>query len=132
MLKMLRALRKARGMTLKEVAERVGVAESTVSQYENGKRDPDFETLLKLAELFDVSVDYLMRGNVYGGELTKDQIQDLISILGVNMSDIQDLLISEKINDEKLKIALFGEIVSDDMLDAVKRYARFILEEGKK
>ena len=127
MLKMLRDLRKARGMTLKDVAERIGVAESTVSQYETGKRTPDYETLLKLAELFDVSVDYLMRGKVYHGE-----IQDLISILNLNVSDITDLIQKNNISDEKLMIELFGEIVPKEMLEDVKRYARFILEEGKR
>lgn len=47
---------------MKELGEIIGVAESTVSQYETGKREPDFETLLKLGEYFDVSVDYLLRG----------------------------------------------------------------------
>ena len=31
--------------------------------YENLKRQPDYETLLKLAEYFNVTVDYLLRGN---------------------------------------------------------------------
>lgn len=56
----LRELRKLKGITLKELGEAVGVAESTMSQYENGRRSPDFETLLKLAEYFDVSTDYLL------------------------------------------------------------------------
>lgn len=48
---------------MKELGEIIGVAESTVSQYETGKREPDFETLLKLGEYFEVSVDYLLRGD---------------------------------------------------------------------
>ena len=34
-----------------------------MSLYENGKRQPDYETLLKLAEYFGVTVDYLLRGD---------------------------------------------------------------------
>ena len=48
---------------MKELGEIIGVAESTISQYETGKREPDFETLLKLGEFFNVSVDYLLRGD---------------------------------------------------------------------
>lgn len=59
----LRELRKEKGISLKELGAEVGVAESTMSLYENGKRQPDYETLLKLAEYFGVSVDYLLRGN---------------------------------------------------------------------
>ncbi|MDL2214432.1 helix-turn-helix transcriptional regulator [Clostridia bacterium OttesenSCG-928-O13] len=65
---MLRELRKAKGITMKELGEMVGVAESTISQYETEKREPDFETLLKFGEIFDVSVDFLLRGNIYTGE----------------------------------------------------------------
>lgn len=45
---------------MKELGMEIGVAESTVSQYETGKRQPDYETLLKLSEYFGVSVDYLL------------------------------------------------------------------------
>lgn len=56
----LRELRKEKGLTMKKLGEMVGVGESTISQYENGKRQPDFTTLDKLAEIFNVSVDYLL------------------------------------------------------------------------
>ena len=59
----LRELRKEKGISLKELGIAMGVAESTMSLYENGKRQPDYETLLKLAEYFHVTVDYLLRGN---------------------------------------------------------------------
>ena len=45
---------------MKALGEVLGVAESTVSQYETGKREPDFEILLKASEYFGVSVDYLL------------------------------------------------------------------------
>ncbi len=59
----LRELRKEKGISLKELGAEMGVAESTMSLYENGKRQPDYETLLKLAEFFGVTVDYLLRGD---------------------------------------------------------------------
>lgn len=59
----LKELRKGKGISLKELGAVVGVAESTMSLYENGKRQPDYETLLKLAEYFGVTVDYLLRGS---------------------------------------------------------------------
>lgn len=59
----LRELRKSKGISLKELGAIVGVAESTMSLYESGKRQPDYETLLKLAEYYGVTVDYLLRGS---------------------------------------------------------------------
>lgn len=58
----LRELRKKCGLTMKELGAEIGVAESTISQYETGKRQPDYETLLKLGEFFGVSVDYILTG----------------------------------------------------------------------
>lgn len=56
----IRELRKERKLTMKKLGQIVGVSESTISLYENGKRQPDYDTLQKLADYFDVSVDYLL------------------------------------------------------------------------
>lgn len=56
----IRELRKTRGITMKQLGEVLGLAESTISQYENGKRQPDYETLLRLGEYFGVSVGYIL------------------------------------------------------------------------
>lgn len=56
----IREIRKQRGLTMKQLGEIVGVAESTISQYENNKREPDNETLLRIAEALETSVDTLL------------------------------------------------------------------------
>ena len=62
-MKMLRTVRKQRGFTMKELGQKVGVSEAAISQYETGKREADFETLLKIGEVLNCSVDYLLRGS---------------------------------------------------------------------
>ena len=52
--------RKAMHKTQQEVADYLGISRQAYSNYEAGKREPDFETLLKLGEYFDCSVDYLL------------------------------------------------------------------------
>lgn len=59
-MKNLRKIRKLSGMTMKDLAERIGVSESAISQYENGKRQPGYETLIELSKIFNVSTDYLL------------------------------------------------------------------------
>ena len=59
-MKNLRNIRKENGMTMKDLADQIGVSESAISQYENGKRQPGFETLKELSGIFNVSVDYLL------------------------------------------------------------------------
>ena len=56
----IRELRKKKGITMKQLGEIVDLAESTISQYETGKREPDNETLLKISEYFGVTVGYLL------------------------------------------------------------------------
>ncbi len=48
--------------TLKELAEAIGIRQQTVSLYKNGETQPTPETLVKIAEFFNVSVDYLLTG----------------------------------------------------------------------
>ena len=63
----IRELRKQHHMTMKELGKIVGVAESTISLYETGKRQPDLDTLTHIADVFGVSIDKLM-----GRELSSD------------------------------------------------------------
>ena len=56
----IREIRTRRGITMKQLGEIVDLAESTISQYETGKRQPDNETLLKISEYFGVTVGYLL------------------------------------------------------------------------
>lgn len=56
----LRECRKVAKLTQKELAHAAQVAESTISMYEMEKRQPDFETLEVLADVFNVDIDYLL------------------------------------------------------------------------
>jgi len=56
----IKMLREKRGLSQAEVAKRLGIARTTYSGYEIGTREPDQNTLIKLAKFFDVSVDYLL------------------------------------------------------------------------
>lgn len=56
----LKKLRKAKGLTQKQLASLIHCAEATISQYETGKRAPSYEALLRISEELDTSVDYLL------------------------------------------------------------------------
>lgn len=55
----LRRLRKEDNLTQKQLADKLGLAFSTISMYERGDREPDFETLEAIADFFNVSMDTL-------------------------------------------------------------------------
>lgn len=72
----IKELREEKGLMQKELGDIIGISQNTLSQYENGKREPDYETLKKIAEYFDVSTDYLLGlVDVKNPEANPDEIQ---------------------------------------------------------
>lgn len=60
LLNKIRELRRKNRFTQKELANILGVSSSAVALWETGKREPDYETLVKISETFNVSLDYLL------------------------------------------------------------------------
>lgn len=58
----IRSIRKQAQLTVDEVAEKIGLSQSMVSQLERGKAKPSIDTLWKLGILFDVSLSYFFEG----------------------------------------------------------------------
>ena len=56
----LKSLRKANGLTQDELAKILKISRSTIGMYENGSREPDYETLEAIADYFNVDIDYLL------------------------------------------------------------------------
>lgn len=56
----LNELRVSKGVTQEEVANAIGVAKSTFAKYDRGEREPNFDTLKKIARYFGVTADYLL------------------------------------------------------------------------
>ena len=56
---MLKYYRKKTGLSQEALAEKVGIQRSTIANYEQGRRDPDFETEEKLADFFDIDINTL-------------------------------------------------------------------------
>lgn len=59
-MKNLRAAREAKKITQEKLAEMLEVSRVTVARYESGDRWPDRDTLLRIADILDCSVDYLL------------------------------------------------------------------------
>ncbi|MBQ9795018.1 MAG: helix-turn-helix transcriptional regulator [Clostridia bacterium] len=56
----LKQLRKERGISQVRLAMELSVSQHTISRYETGEREADYAMLIRLADFFDVSVDYLL------------------------------------------------------------------------
>lgn len=71
----LKELRKGKGWTQVQVAAKMGLTDSVISFYERQERAPSPEVLIKFAELYDVSTDYLL-----GVEKVNDQHLDVTGL----------------------------------------------------
>lgn len=59
----LKKLRQARKITQSQLAEDLGLSVFTIAKYETYRRRPDYETLIRIADYFNVSLDYLLGRN---------------------------------------------------------------------
>ena len=53
-------IREQCGLTQQQMADKIGVSRSTIGMYENGEREPNFETLELIADTFNVDMNYLL------------------------------------------------------------------------
>lgn len=118
----LKELRTAKGVSQQIVADYLEITRQTYSDYENGNRAPDNEAILKLAEYFNVSVDYLLRGKEKTPTLTdkdkRDVARDVDRIMG-DLSASGDLMFD-------------GVPMSDEARAAMAAAMRIGLEEARR
>ena len=60
----LKELREASNITQIELAKILNVSNTTISNWERGYREPDINSLIKIADYFNVSLDYLLNRNI--------------------------------------------------------------------
>jgi len=75
-----------------ELAEKLGVSQQTISKYEKGLREPDNATLVKLSEIFNCSIDYLLgRTDVRNSNNNTDEdFPDDVKVLMRSVSKLTD------------------------------------------
>lgn len=94
----LRELRQHANLRQGQVATLIGVTKSTISTYENGARQPSFDILIRLANLYRVSTDYLLgQTNTYSidlSDLTEEEkalITELVSSMSKKNAILNNL-----------------------------------------
>lgn len=117
--KVLKELRIQRGLTQKEVANLLNMSTARYNQYETGKRTPDYETLLSIADFYNVSIDLLF------GRTTKCSHVDI---------DPHFLTLIHKMH-QRPSLQSLLELAcsaSDDEILMINQYIQFILHQNTK
>lgn len=87
--KRLKKLRENAELKQEELATKIGLSTSTIGMYENERRQPDYDTLLKISDFFDVSVDYLL-GKTSVKKYEKPYDTELEEVLFSKAKDLSD------------------------------------------
>ena len=64
-LKGLKIIRKEKNLNQQKVAIDLNISREALSHYENGKREPSLDMLIKLSDYFNVSIDFLIKGEEF-------------------------------------------------------------------
>lgn len=114
----LKDLRKERSMTQSELGARLSLSKQTISGYETGDISPNDKTLVLLADIFNVSTDYLL-----GRTDTRDV--DRLSEQPATYSASSDIIFPPiDVGGKKLEIATKRrdvDLALDDFLDTIKQ-----------
>ena len=124
--KRLKELRLANGLTQKDLAKAIEVGRTTISEYESGKIVPKQEGLLKIANHFNVSVDYLT--GVSDDPATRKQNEsDLDSLLNT----IHHILLDEydtPVTYEGEKLSSKQKIIVDQLIEQLRDNIEMLLQ----
>lgn len=83
--KRLKELRQKYGLSQAQVAKMTSLTKVAISAYENGTREPSFDTLIRLASIFGVSTDYLLGA-------TKDPTLDISGLAEDDAATVRQLV----------------------------------------
>ena len=106
--KRLRELRRRMGLTQEELGRKIGISSSAIGMYEQGKREPDNHTLLKLCDLFEVTTDYLinpkLKCSVYFSPAEEHELGDVVSYFTKALLKQNNLIYKgQKLDQESVK-----------------------------
>lgn len=100
--KRIAALRKEKGMTQEELAEKLGVSPQAVSKWENGQSCPDISLLPRLAAIFGVTTDLLLTGE----QETTPPVQMLPPEKRKDINDMMLRILVESADGDKVRVNL--------------------------
>lgn len=80
----LKIYRKRFGLTQEQVAEQLGVSRQAVAKWERGETLPDIDNIIAMADLYEISVDSLVRNIAAIGDTKNDEKKHMFGIVKVN------------------------------------------------
>lgn len=111
----LKTLRKSKGLTQVQFAEIFNISSGTIAMWETNKRVPDTSMLIKIAEFFNVTVDYLLGKSEVPMSNSNNQLEDVYLSLAKTAQD-------ERIDPDDIRLAI-------ETIRAMKRQKKESVDE---
>lgn len=122
----IKELRKSKRINQMTLSKYLNVSKGAIGMWETNKREPDIQTIKRIANYFNVSLDYLLENEF---KETNKKNQEKIK------SESNYVITSEQNYEKILKLVLFDEIenITSDMINEVKEFAKLVkLREKQK
>ena len=100
-------LRKDKGITQSELAEMLVVSRTTGANYETGNRTPEYDTLARLADIYQVSCDYIIRG-------ISSEFAEIYSTTGLSEDAVLVLSILNKYEKDKKLLDTVNQLLENE------------------
>lgn len=110
----IQSLRKAKGFSQEELADKIGVSRQAVSKWESEQSTPDIEKIIVMSDLFEVTTDYILKGTEPANVTGKKAIQSLYLGFAVTFGTIAGIwsFTADRFNiDECLLIVIAGAVI---------------------
>ncbi|GEN32023.1 transcriptional regulator with XRE-family HTH domain [Cerasibacillus quisquiliarum] len=116
----LRQLRKGTIYTQEELANKLGLLRSTYAKYETGENEPDYKTLVKIANYYGVSTDVLLGRNVKENNNMYNSCEE-----------IKLLILELGVSDEKFFDIENWEVLEKEDIEDIQKYFEWIVHKAR-
>jgi len=116
----LKRLRESKKLSQQQLADKLNINRSTYARYELNKTQPDYETLQKLAEFYNVSIDYILTG--VDTKLTEKDERDIAK----RMEKIKQDLAADG------GLSFYGEPLSEEAKQSLLEAMEFAVRQAQR
>ena len=122
----IKKLRKEKGLTQNELGNILGLTDKAISKWESGDGNPDISLLPKIAKLFNVTIDYLLTGNIEKNITFEDPIEYVLKNNDVNLMNKEKIVISleDILNSNYYPYSIFKHLIINEF----EKYCNYIEE----
>ncbi|EPY2286081.1 helix-turn-helix domain-containing protein [Clostridium sporogenes] len=129
----IKKLRKSKNITQEELGKNIGVTTSMVGMYETNARKPSYEVLIKIAEFFSVSTDFLLNTEEKL-DMTLDSVKKIHNMVkeATQKYGIEEVTEKQENKIKTLAAHFEGEEFTDEDVEDIENFIKFIISKKKK